>query len=256
MKVIGITGGIASGKSAVTQALRNLCEEKGIPSAILSADRLGHAVLTTSEFKKAAWERWGASIFREIPFPTNSVPGLSRKNHPLPSPSENRSGKESPSEAIDWSRWEIDRSRLATIVFAPNAEGKARLRELNRLTHPAILKEAQTQIARHRQDGTALLFLDAPLLFETGLESRCDLVLFVDAPRSVRIRRALARNWTEEEFLHREANQITPEEKRVKADIVIPNGGDFQETIRELQNFLTTLADFSGENEGKAENSG
>jgi dephospho-CoA kinase len=55
--LVGILGGIASGKSFVGEQL----ERKG--AAIVSADRLAHEVLKLDEVKKAARERWGDQIF-------------------------------------------------------------------------------------------------------------------------------------------------------------------------------------------------
>ncbi len=56
MKLIGILGGIASGKSLVSEQLRQL------GAAVLDADQAGHQVLRLPEVKQAARARWGASI--------------------------------------------------------------------------------------------------------------------------------------------------------------------------------------------------
>ncbi|MBP90924.1 MAG: dephospho-CoA kinase [Planctomycetaceae bacterium] len=52
MKVIGILGGVASGKSLVADQLRRLGAE------ILNADQVGHEVLREAEVIKALRERW------------------------------------------------------------------------------------------------------------------------------------------------------------------------------------------------------
>lgn len=57
MKVIGIVGGIASGKSFVSQCFQHL------GAAVLDADRMGHEVLRTPEAKKAIREYWGSAVF-------------------------------------------------------------------------------------------------------------------------------------------------------------------------------------------------
>lgn len=56
MLVIGIVGGIASGKTLVTGQLRQLGAE------VVEADRLGHEVLEEPEVRQALVSRWGDEI--------------------------------------------------------------------------------------------------------------------------------------------------------------------------------------------------
>jgi dephospho-CoA kinase len=55
--LIGIVGGIASGKTFIAEQLR----AQG--AALVSADQLAHEVLRLDEVKRAARERWGDVIF-------------------------------------------------------------------------------------------------------------------------------------------------------------------------------------------------
>ncbi len=57
MFVIGILGGVASGKSLATQFFREL------GAAVLDGDRAGHAVLREPDVIAAARQRWGEAIF-------------------------------------------------------------------------------------------------------------------------------------------------------------------------------------------------
>ena len=57
MRVVGILGGVASGKSLVSQQLAQL------GAGVLDADRAGHEVLRTPQFEAEARKRWGPSIF-------------------------------------------------------------------------------------------------------------------------------------------------------------------------------------------------
>lgn len=56
MQIIGIVGGIASGKSAVAEELARL------GAVVVHADQLGHEVLTEPEVIAAARERWGEEV--------------------------------------------------------------------------------------------------------------------------------------------------------------------------------------------------
>ena len=57
MRVIGILGGVASGKSLVARQLAEL------GAGVLDADHCGHEVLRQPEIEAAARKRWGAEIF-------------------------------------------------------------------------------------------------------------------------------------------------------------------------------------------------
>jgi hypothetical protein len=57
MQIIGITGGVACGKSMVTQQLASL------GAGVLDADRAGHEVLRLPHVEAAARKRWGDAIF-------------------------------------------------------------------------------------------------------------------------------------------------------------------------------------------------
>jgi dephospho-CoA kinase len=66
---------------------------------------------------------------------------------------------------------------------------------------------------------------DIPLLVETG-RAGYDLVVVVDAPDEVRLRRLVERGLPEDEARRRMAAQATREERLAVADVVIDNGGD------------------------------
>ena len=57
MIVIGIVGGIASGKSVVTDRLQAL------GAVVLDADRIGHSVLREPSVTQAIRKRWGNEVF-------------------------------------------------------------------------------------------------------------------------------------------------------------------------------------------------
>jgi len=135
----------------------------------------------------------------------------------------------------------VDRARLARSVFG----SKASLSKLNAIVHPPILEVIERAITRLKQEGEAAgVVLDAPLLMETGLHHRCDVLVFVDAPEEVRLERARRhRGWSPEELRSREAAQIPPERKRQQADFVIQNSGteqDLREAVMGLVDRIRT----------------
>lgn len=59
MQIIGLLGGVASGKSFVAKQFRRLGAE------VLDADRVGHEVLLLPEARSAIREHFGGKVFRE-----------------------------------------------------------------------------------------------------------------------------------------------------------------------------------------------
>lgn len=57
MRIIGLLGGVASGKSVVAQELAQL------GACILDADQAGHQVLQTPHVQEAIRSRWGLEVF-------------------------------------------------------------------------------------------------------------------------------------------------------------------------------------------------
>ncbi|MHC5004807.1 MAG: dephospho-CoA kinase, partial [Planctomycetota bacterium] len=112
---------------------------------------------------------------------------------------------------------EIDRGAVARIVFADPAQ---RVR-LEALTHPWI-EARRVEQWRRAPAGAPAFVIDAPLLFEAGLDGQCDAVIFVDADPAVRLRRVReGRGWDEAELTAREDSQMPLDAKRAKADYVV-----------------------------------
>jgi dephospho-CoA kinase len=167
-------------------------------AAVLDADRVGHAVLCDPEVIAAARQRWGAGI-------------------------QDGDGR-------------IDRRKLAAIVFAPPPQGPGDLAFLEQLTHPRIGQRLREQMEECQQQGTvSAVVLDAAVMFKAGWDALCDVILFVDAPRAVRLARARQRGWSEAEFQSREAAQEGLDEKRRRAHVIIDNSSSPDHTFQQLR---------------------
>lgn len=116
----------------------------------------------------------------------------------------------------------IDRAALGRAIFAD-----ATLRaDVERIMHPRIEARRRAQFAA-APVSTRAFIIDAPLLFEVGLERECDAVIFVDAPREHRLARVRAtRCWDDAELARREASQMPLDEKRRRSSDVVENSGD------------------------------
>lgn len=117
----------------------------------------------------------------------------------------------------------VDRAKVAQVVFADEAARK----RLEGLIHPRVHALRGALFAQARARGARLLIIDAPLLFEAGVDRECDRVVFVDAPREQRLARVVAkRGWTEADLTRREAAQMPLDEKRRRCSDVLINDSD------------------------------
>src|SRR5947209_4925672 len=121
---------------------------------------------------------------------------------------------------------EVRRPRLGAIVFGDEAERKA----LEALVHPWIKGRIRAEVEAARADpGVPLVVLDAAIMLETGWAGVCDRLVYVEAPREVRLRRvAEQRGWTDGEVAAREGAQLPLTEKASRADHVLDNSASLE----------------------------
>ncbi|MEQ8850395.1 MAG: dephospho-CoA kinase [Phycisphaerales bacterium] len=192
--VLGIAGGVGSGKSTVARAF----ERRGF--LVSDSDAQTGAVLRSQEVKDQLRAWWG--------------------------------------EGVIGSDGEVDRSAVARIVFASEDER----RRLEGLIHPRLHKTRRALIARVGRLGAPGVIIDAPLLFEAGVDAECDAVVFVETPRETRLERVRAsRGWDEAELDRREKAQMPLERKRERSDYVIINAGHADDLDREVSRVLEAI---------------
>ncbi|VAX40436.1 hypothetical protein MNBD_PLANCTO03-1203 [hydrothermal vent metagenome] len=90
-----------------------------------------------------------------------------------------------------------------------------------------IRQGRQALIAEARAAGAPAVVLDAPLVFEAGLDAECDAVVFVEASRDIRLARVReTRGWDEAELARREKVQLPLDEKADRSDYCVVNDAD------------------------------
>lgn len=120
----------------------------------------------------------------------------------------------------------LDRPVLRRIV-TESAEARQRLEGI---VHPAVRELLRQQLDASRAGGYRVAVLEVPLLLETGLDEICDLIVTVDAPIDARRSRVCAeRGLSEREFTALNDAQLSGNEKRRRADIVVENVGSISE---------------------------
>ncbi|WP_337176501.1 dephospho-CoA kinase [Paludisphaera sp.] len=133
----------------------------------------------------------------------------------------------------------IDRRALGRVVFA---DASAR-RDLESIVHPPMFEEFGRRIAEARALGEApLIVLDAAILLEAGWDRACDAVVFVDAPREIRLDRVRrGRGWSDEDLSRREAAQWPLDRKKAGAGHVLVNDGDAARLESEIDRLMPKL---------------
>lgn len=192
-KIIGLTGGIASGKTTVSDYLK----------------KRGYVVLDADAYSKKTTAKNGPAIPAII----------------------EAFGADIVSDA-----GELDRKKLGSIIF--NDADKRR--ELNEIVHPLIRKMMNADEEKYIQKGH--VFLDIPLLFENGLNERCDYVVTVFVDRDTQIKRLTARNdLTVEEAEARINSQMPLTEKVQKSDFRLDNNGTVEMLYEQIDRFTEDL---------------
>jgi dephospho-CoA kinase len=117
----------------------------------------------------------------------------------------------------------VDRKKFGRIVF-PSPVERSRLEHL---VHPYIEQRIREEIDRAVADpAVKFVVLDAAVMLEAGWDGVCDKLIYVDAPRPVRLERVQRqRKWTDQDLANREAVQMPADKKEERADAVIDNGG-------------------------------
>lgn len=114
----------------------------------------------------------------------------------------------------------LNRKKLAERVFSDEAS----LSRLNRISHAYIIKEIEDILSRSQEN---FIVIDAPLLFESGLDRLCSSCLCILAEKDRRIRRIMNRDGlTTEEAEARIDAQNTDDYFRSRCRFVIENNGE------------------------------
>ena len=154
--IIGITGGIGSGKSTIAREL----SQRGF--AVYDCDREAKRLIAENKDVQAAIiQLFGPEAFREVP--SDQVPSTKVYNT----------------------------AYVAQRVFAD----PALLQALNAIIHPAVKEDILSLPSTGRLGGASVLFIESAILFEAGIDSLCDMIVLVDAPEDIRLERTLQRDY-------------------------------------------------------------
>lgn len=125
----------------------------------------------------------------------------------------------------------LDRKALGKIVFADPAA----LEALNGITHRAVRQE----VLRQLEASPPLAAIDAIGLFESGLDSLCDITVAVTAPLEARVARLMARDGISEDYARsRIAAQHDEDWFRRRCDYILENNASPTDFLKKSVAFL------------------
>lgn len=193
-KIIGLTGSISTGKTQVSNYLRDRGEK------VIDADLIARDVVDLESVKEKIKKVFGDNIY------------INDK---------------------------LDRKALAEIVFRDEEKRQV----LNEIEHPEIYRLILEEIKKSK----GRVFVDIPLLFESEeLNKKYNLnfdeIWLVYVDKKEQVKRLMKRDDISEDFALEKINsQMSLEEKKKLADLVIDNSRDLEDTFRQVEENLKRL---------------
>ncbi|EGR88931.1 dephospho-CoA kinase [Streptococcus dysgalactiae subsp. dysgalactiae] len=193
--MIGITGGIASGKSTVVAMIK----EAGYQ--VIDADQVVHQL-----------QEKGGRLYEAL---------------------KQAFGNEILKEAGD-----LNRKKLSEMVFS----NPSHMATSSAIQNQIIKEELAAERDQLAQSQT-VIFIDIPLLIELGYQDWFDAIWLVYVDAQTQLRRLMARNHLREvDAKKRLSSQLSIEEKRPYASLVIDNSGDMETLRKQVHKALEQLS--------------
>ncbi|KAH9852716.1 CoaE-domain-containing protein [Lenzites betulinus] len=209
MLVVGLTGGIATGKSTVSALLR----AHNLP--IIDADVLARKVVEPGTPALAAIVRaFGPQVLRADGTLDRAALGA-----------------------------------LVFAPASPDgaADAEAARRRLNAIVHPAVRREMAWAVLRCWWRGERVCVLDVPLLVEGGLWKWVGKVVVVYCSAELQLQRLMKRDGSTREDASGRLNAQLPIAEKVQyADVVLDNSGSLQDLERQVDQLVQRLEKEAG----------
>jgi dephospho-CoA kinase len=202
MLKVGLTGGIAAGKSVVGEMF------VALGSRLVQADRIAHSLMQPGE---AVYNEVVRHFGREI---------------------LNRDGSVNREKLAETAFGPAN---------AAGGKLASRIGELNRIVHPVVIRSQDAWMQEMgRQDPHAVAIVEAALILEAGAGEHFDRLVVVTCNEEQRVARFAARQKigleaARKEVVRRMAAQLSDEEKIKAADYVVRNSGSLDQTREQVR---------------------
>ena len=191
--IVGVTGGIGSGKSLVAEAI---CSFEN--TIYFHADKEAKLLMNNSaEIKDKIIAAFGQKSY------DNGV---------------------------------LNKKYISSLVF----KNPHQLKVLNTIVHPQV-KEHFKKFVESQNNNTLIIYENA-IIFETNSSSICDIIISVNSPRNIRIKRVMKRDNSTKIMVENIMNNQWSDAKRNLLSNYVINNIEKEETllkIKKIYNFLT-----------------
>jgi dephospho-CoA kinase len=206
---VGLTGGIAAGKSVVGEMFAAL------GAHVIQADEISHQLM-----------RPGEAVYQEVVrhFGTGIL---------------------NPDGSVNRAR--LAENAFGASIESAAGNQPARVQELNQIVHPAVIRRQQEWMEQVSQrDPRGVAIVEAALILEAGMAESLDRLVVVKCRAEQRVERWATRMKMDKEAARREvarrmAAQLPEEEKIEAADYVIDNSGSLHQTRRQVEEVYASL---------------
>jgi dephospho-CoA kinase len=205
---VGLTGGMAVGKSAVGEMFASLGAQ------VIQADEISHQLMQP-----------GHPVYREVV--RHFGAGILNQDGTV-------------------NRARLAESAFGGSGDSPTGKA-ARVRELNEIVHPAVIQRQQEWMEEvEKRDTHSVAMVEAALILEAGMAKNLDRLVVVTCAPQQRVERFARRLKVDEEAARREisrrmAAQLPDDEKIKAADFVIDNSRSLDETRRQVAEVYAAL---------------
>lgn len=187
--IIGLTGGIASGKTTASRIFK-ACH---IP------------IIDSDHIVKELWAH-DVSMRQEI------------------------------EDAFGYTMDESGIKRLTQEIFSNDDKRKV----LNRIIHPRVFKRIED--LKEGLYHEPIIMIDMPLLIEVGYQKEVDITVLVYVDQQTQLKRLIARDHLGENDAYMRINsQMSLEEKKAHADVILDNRSDIQHLEKQIIGFLKSI---------------
>ena len=192
--LVGLTGGIGSGKS----------------TALKMFGKLGAATIDADRIVEELYRKDNVKVMLALHFGSEVV-----------------------------SHGKVDRKALAKKVFS----GRKLLAQLNALVHPLVADEIIKRAREiHGRNRKKIIFVEAALLIESGMEKNCDRIVVVTCRRDEQVKRLVKSGYSRKDALLRINSQMRNQHRVSKADFVIYNPGSIKELSSQVKRLFAELS--------------
>jgi dephospho-CoA kinase len=201
MLKVGLTGGIAAGKSVVGEMF------VALGAHLVQADRIAHQLMQPGE-----------AVYNEV---------------------VRQFGREILNRDLTINRAKLAEAAFGPASLPPDKRA-SRVQELNRIVHPFVLRSQEEWMnAIGLADPTAVAIVEAALILEAGARNQFDRLIVVTCNPEQRAARFAGRQKIDletarNEVARRAAAQLPDEEKIKAADFVIDNSGSLEHTRQQV----------------------